>query len=792
VRSTSTLSLFIFVVVLTAFSVVVVWPNAPYRYLPGDFWPHGQGLSIGNFERAGMRLGLDLKGGTRLVLEANPPAEYEGDLNQAMEVARDIIERRVNEFGVSESEITIASGNRIVVQVPGLSLEDTENLIGATASLEFYAYDDSGTLGPATGVINGEVVAMTGQHIKNNTYPSRSGTTFAVNFETTSVGAQLMGQITTRAMDYSVNDSRRQLLILLDGDVISQAYIQSVITDVGSITGQASFTEANNLSKQLNAGALPVPLRTVQSSEVSATLGEDAVKATVIAGEVGLLAIMLFMILYYRLPGLLAAAALVVYTALTLAIFKLWPVTLTLSGIAAFILSLGMAVDANILIFERMKEELRRGRTLNTAIDLGFHRAWSSIRDSNVATLITCLILYWFGEQFGAATVKGFALTLAVGVVVSMFSAITVTRTFLKMVVGTRLARNGWLFNAVETRRGDTQPGRGIINFASKRWYFMAPSFLAMAAAIVILAIPPTLKGGIEFTAGSVFTIDFGSPVDQAELRTFFSDLGYPEARVQGSGDTGYVIRTRELEGAPSLDDPVGPVPPGEIDTIMAALEERYGTVERTDFQTVSSSVSSEIVRYSILAVIASAAAIFLYIWIQFRRVPRAAAYSAAAIIALLHDALIVLGLFSLLGKLNNTEVDTTFLTAVLTIIGFSVHDTIVVFDRMREKLQVDPFLKFDEAVSASLTETLGRSLTTSVTVAFAVLAMLLIGGTTIRDFLLVLFVGLISGAYSSIGLAAQLLVAWEKGDFGRFFGRGTRVRDEETPAAETPAPVRL
>ncbi|MCK6563746.1 MAG: SecD/SecF family protein translocase subunit [Dehalococcoidia bacterium] len=190
----------------------------------------------------------------------------------------------------------------------------------------------------------------------------------------------------------------------------------------------------------------------MQSSEVSATLGEDSVRDSVRAGEIGLLAVALFMILYYRLPGLLAALALGVYTALTLAVFKLWPVTLTLSGIAAFVLSVGMAVDANILIFERMKEELRRGRTLNSAIDIGFRRAWTSIRDSNVSTFITCLILYWFGDQFGAALVKGFALTLAIGVGVSMFSAITVTRTFLKMVVGTPLARNHWLFNAEETK----------------------------------------------------------------------------------------------------------------------------------------------------------------------------------------------------------------------------------------------------------------------------------------------------------------------------------------------------
>jgi preprotein translocase subunit SecD len=451
VRSTSTLLLFIAVLALTAFSIVVIWPSAPRYYLPGDFWPRGQGLKLFDFERETMRLGLDLQGGARLVLEADPPADFEGNLGDALETAKEVIERRVNAFGVSESEVTTASGNRIIVQVPGLSLTDAERLIGATAALDFRVFDDAGNIVPATGVINGQEIAMTGQYLKSNAFGDRVGTTFAVQFETTSTGSQLMGQITTQYL-------RQPLLIYLDDVLISQATIQGVITDFGSITGQESFSAANNLARQLNAGALPVPLRTVQSTEVSATLGEDSVRDTVRAGEIGLIAVALFMILYYRLPGVLASAALIVYTSLTLMIFKMVPVTLTLSGIAAFVLSVGMAVDANILIFERMKEELRRGRTLNSAIDIGFRRAWSSIRDSNVSTLITCLILYWFGDQFGAALVKGFAITLAIGVLVSMFSAITVTRTFLKLIVGTRLAHNHWLFNAEEQRRTDRAP----------------------------------------------------------------------------------------------------------------------------------------------------------------------------------------------------------------------------------------------------------------------------------------------------------------------------------------------
>lgn len=449
-RSTTTVLLFLFVVALTTFSVIVVWPSTPGRYLPGDFWPSGRGIKIGDFERETMRLGLDLRGGVRLVLEAEPPPDYQGDLDQALESAKQVVERRVNAFGVSEAEITRASGNRLSVQVPGISLTEAQDLIGKTASLEFMVYDESGNLVPATGVVNGQTLQMTGAYLKNNTFPSRHGTTFAVNFETTGVGAQLMEQITTRALQYASGDPRRLLVVMLDGEILSQAEVQAVIRDRGQITGQPTFSEANTLSKQLNAGALPIPLRTVQASEVSATLGEDSVLASVKAGLVGMAAVMLFMVLYYRLPGLLASAALVVYTSVTLMIFKLVPVTLTLSGIAAFVLSVGMAVDANVLIFERLKEELRRGRTLNAAIDIGFRRAWLSIRDSNVSTLITCVILYWFGDQFGAALVKGFALTLAIGVLVSMFSAITVTRTFLKMVIGTPVAKSGFLFNASE------------------------------------------------------------------------------------------------------------------------------------------------------------------------------------------------------------------------------------------------------------------------------------------------------------------------------------------------------
>lgn len=775
----STAGVFLAILAVSVFCLFVVWPSAPGRYLPGDFWPSGRGLSIGGFERTTMRLGLDLQGGAHLVLQAEPPADFEGDLTESLLVAREVIERRVDAFGVVEPQIQIASGNRLDVQVPGMSLPDAERLIGRTASLSYFVIDEEGALVPATGVIDGRNVQMTGQHLQNNTSPERRGVTFAVNFETTDEGADIIEQITTRALRFDVADPRRRILIYLDDEQISDAVVQGVISDVGTITGLDSFSEAADLSRQLNAGALPVPLRTIQANEVSASLGDDSVRASVNAAEIGLLAVLAFMILYYRFPGLLAAFALVVYALITLSVFKLWPVTLTLSGIAAFILSVGMAVDANILIFERMKEELRRGRPLAAAAETGFRRAWPSIRDSNIATFISCAILFWFGDQFGASFVRGFAITLAIGVAVSMFSAIVVTRTFLRLFTGTRIARSTWLFNAAPLAAADA-PGDGegaarpsFISFARRRWITLGLSLAVFAAAVVTLAVPPSLRAGIEFTGGSTFTLVFEPGATDAEgLREALGRLGHEEARVQGAGADTFLVRTVELEGAPPLTAAAGPAAPGEIDDIIAALEAEFGEVQRRDFATVSGTVSSEIARDATLAVAAAAAAILIYVAFAFRRQASPWRYGLCAVLALIHDSVIVLGLFSLLAKFAGTEVDTAFIVAILTVIGFSVHDTIVVFDRVREVTSRDAYVPFAEAVNVSLTETLVRSVNTSFVTVLTIVAMFLIGGVTIQNFLLVLLVGVIAGTYSSIFVAAQLLVAWERGDVGRFLRR--------------------
>lgn len=303
-----------------------------------------------------------------------------------------------------------------------------------------------------------------------------------------------------------------------------------------------------------------------------------------------------------------------------------------------------------------------------------------------------------------------------------------------------------------------------MLDFAGKRWYYLSVSIVLFIVAAVILAIPPHLKTGIEFSSGSSFTELFSQPVDQGDLRTAMKDLGYADARIQSLGNNTFLIRTPELPGTPALSGQQGPAPQGEIDRIEAALGERFGgKPQRQDFSTVSGTVSSEIARNATYAVIAASVAILLYVWFAFRHLAKPFRYGLCAIIALLHDAFIILGLFSFLGKAFNTEVDTAFITALLTVIGFSVHDTIVVFDRIRENLRLNPGEALNPVINFSIMQTMTRSVITSLTVVFTLLALFLFGGFSMRNFALALLVGIVSGTYSSIFNASQIVSLWQE-----------------------------
>ena len=425
------------VAVLVGLAVpALVFPRVDLRLGPLRFQREGPGP-------LGLRLGLDLQGGVQLVYQAREP----GVTADRMEGVARIIERRVNAFGVVEPTIQVLGENRILVQLPGVAeVEEAKRLIGRTARLEFKYRDCQD---PLCTQFEDRDTGLTGENLvraEPTTEPTTGEPIVSIQFD--AEGARLFGQLTRQILQTDPND---RIAIFLDEELLIAPVPQDVILGGQAIIRGPDFTpeRVRVLAIQLQSGALPVSLELIQEQDVDATLGKDALAQSLVAGYVGLALVVLFMVLYYRIPGLLASLALAIYTTLVLAIFKLVPVTLTLAGIAGFILSIGMAVDANILIFERMKEELQKGRSLLAAVDTGFRRAWPSIRDSNVSTLLTTLILYWFGTRLGATLVAGFALTLFIGVLVSMFSALTVTRTFLRLTARTPLGRRLHLYSPV-------------------------------------------------------------------------------------------------------------------------------------------------------------------------------------------------------------------------------------------------------------------------------------------------------------------------------------------------------
>ena len=434
------LRMLILVIIVIAIAIYIVWPNSP-------------GIHIGGIQKDfETRLGLDLVGGVQALLEADLPAD--ADIDQgSMGAAVSIVENRVNGLGVTEAVVQQAGDRRIVVELPGeTDPEAALTVLQQTGLLEFVDFSEIGQA-EAYGLIGQTIVTsiptseisatesitetpqvfetvMTGTDLKTvaAVVDQQTGQ-YQVAFELTSEGARIFEAYTTANVGTI-------LAIVLDKEVISAPTINSPIPDgQGVITGNFDYDSANALAIQLRYGSLPIPLKIVEVRTVGPTLGQDSLQKSLLAGVIGFTIVILFMLLYYRLPGALADISIIIYAILAFAVFRFIPVTLTLPGIAGFLLSTGSALDANILIFERIKEELRADRPLVTAVDLGWRRAWPSIRDSNIATLITSAILFWFGSSFGATIVKGFSVTLFLGVIVSLFTALVVTRVLIQLVL---------------------------------------------------------------------------------------------------------------------------------------------------------------------------------------------------------------------------------------------------------------------------------------------------------------------------------------------------------------------
>ncbi|MBI2844832.1 MAG: protein translocase subunit SecD [Armatimonadetes bacterium] len=785
-----------------------------------------------------MRRGLDLAGGIRVVLQAEEGSLVGADgkpLNTAdkakkMDAVIKVIRSRVKGLaGVAEPVVQRQGDDRVIVELPGLkdkkrALED----IQSTAQLEFYWLRDVESERNVSGkwemldpevdaetgidvysfrnkatqeIIKGDTAVgqrrivsevinaydpiknpdgikpmLTGDDLKPNAKGDLSnGTVPVISIEFNPKGTKIFRDFTRR----HVGDITA---ILLGGKIITAPTVRVPITDGKAIIERfETLDDAQRRAEFLNAGALPVPLQIAQMDDIEATLGTETVNQALMAGILGLGLVLLFMLAYYRLPGLLANVALVIYALLTFGAYKAAGATMTLPGLAGFILSIGMAVDANILIFERLKEELKSGKTLRASIDTGFARAFTAIFDSNVCTAITCIILMWYGS----GPVQSFAFTLLVGVAISMFSAITVTRTFLHLLVSQEWAQKPSLFGLGTSWFART--GRQL-DIIGKRNYYFALSGLVILLGLIAYGVNWSATGsglrpGIEFKPGTSIQMTFDRPVTLTEVTRIVSAEGV-ENTVQISGGKTAFVRTSLIPGETTKESLAWQ---DKVDGIQKALEKNIGPIKDVQTSTVGPVVSAELTKNAIIAVVLASIAIVIYLSFRFAigGVANGVKYGTAAIVALIHDVLVTVGLFAALGYLLKWEVDTLFVTALLTIIGFSVHDSIVVFDRMRENLRHRLRGEdYEGLANRSILQTFARSINTTLTVVLTLAALTAFGGPIIRHFYIALLVGIISGTYSSIFNATPVLVVWE-GIAARRKSGGRRTFEDKPLVAE-------
>jgi SecD/SecF fusion protein len=535
--------------------------------------------------------------------------------------------------------------------------------------------------------------------------------------------------------------------VALDGQLITvpsidyTQYPEGIDAANGSeISGGFTITSAQELANELQSGALPVRLEEISSSQVSATLGKTALHQGLIAGIAGFAIVCLFLVLFYRVLGVIAVGGLVIYGIYFFALIKLIPITLTLPGIAGLILTIGVAADANIVIFERVKEEIRGGRSIISGIATGYKRGFAAIVDANVVTFMTAFILF----ALATAEVKGFAFTLGIGTLVSLFTAVLATQAALGAMGRSRLVARPSALGAGRSRRGWTFDFMG-----ASKWFFSLSGTILLVGALAIGG--KGLNFGIDFKSGTRIQTAFVKPVSEGQVASAMAAAGYSNAEVQkftnkSIGGTGYQISTKTLR-------------PEKVKLIKTELDTRFGTASAPGTKNFSSTsigptFGKTIAHSAIIAIIASLLVISAYIALRFEW-----KYAVPVLIALMHDLLITAGVYSLTGR----EVTTATVAALLTILGYSLYDTIIVFDRVRENVPRMPRAVFSQIVNRSMSEVLTRSLATSFCTLLPVLALLLFGGATLKDFAFALMVGIASGAYSSIFIASPVLTHWKE-----------------------------
>ncbi|MDO5491219.1 MAG: protein translocase subunit SecD [Bacillota bacterium] len=679
-----------------------------------------------------MNLGLDIKGGVYVVLEADKKelTKYRTDEDKrtVMEQTQAVIERRVNELGLSEPTVTIEGENRIRVELPGATnAEEAIEQIGKTAQLIFILAD-------GTEVLNGSHVkdAQAGQDDKSTSY--------AVNLQFDSEGTKAFGDATTKAYNGEVKSAIEgvgdgAIAIILDNQIISAPNVnEPILGGSCKITGDFSQEKAQNLAALIRGGSLPITLTEVTSSVQSAKIGYNALEMSVYAGLIGLGLILLLMLFAYRGLGIAADLALLFYVVIVVNIMSLMGMTLTLPGIAGMIVAVGMAVDANVIIFSRIREELAAGRSIRVAAETGYRRALTSVIDSQVTTLIAAVILY----EVGTSSVKGFAFTFMVGIIVSIFTAVIVTQLYVGLFAQSRSTAK-MAFFCMKKDGSASFTFTKLIHIIDKRKVFYCISIIILATGLMF-GLVRGLNFGIDFTGGTMIQMDMGKQVKISDVKDCIKEYKLdPEIIYSGEGNQEIVIRTtKALENEDRAK---------VIDTI----NEQFGTTDENVIaqELFGGSIGKELRNNALLALAIAALCMLVYIRIRFRQWR----FGAAALLGDLHDVLIVVSFYAIF----QVTVNNPFIAGILTVVGYSINDTIVIFDRIRENLKYMKRGTLVETIDRSLTQTLGRSLMTSATTILVMVPMLIMAGDAIREFVMPLMVGILAGTYSSICMCSPL-----------------------------------
>ena len=663
-----------------------------------------------------IKLGLDLEGGVSITYQAKGETPSESEMKDTVYK----MQKRVEQYS-TEATVYQEGDNRITIEIPGVT--DANKVLtelGKPGSLEFQ--DETGKV-----VLQGtDVKTATAKIIEKETGAKEN----IVELNLTKEGGKKFAEATKANIGKPIN-------IVYDGEVISNPMVNEEITGGQAvISGNFTYEEVENLASTIRIGGLKVELEELNSSVVAAKLGEEAITTSLLAGLIGLIVIFVFMCVVYRLPGFASSIALCIYTGIVLVALNAFDITLTLPGIAGIILGIGMAVDANVIIFARVKEELAAGRNVRTALKTGFQKALSAILDGNVTTLIAAIVLGWMGT----GSVKGFAQTLALGIIVSMFTALVVTRSIIFSL---------YAVGCKSEKLYGIQKERKTINFLAKKKVFFGISIALVVSGFVGMGIfaakgDGALNYSLEFMGGTATNVTFNEDYSIKEI-----DSQIVPVIEKTTGDKN--VQTQKIKGTNQVSIKTQTLNLEKREAMIAALVEKFGVDEsKITYNNIGSTVSSEMRRDAVVAVLVATLCMLIYIWLRFKDFR----FASSAIIALLHDVLVVLAFYAI----ARVSVGNTFIACMLTIVGYSINATIVIFDRIREENKTKSRKDtLEDVVNRSITQTLTRSIYTSFTTFVMVALLFVMGVSSVKEFAAPLMVGVAVGAFSSVCITGAL-----------------------------------